>query len=187
MPGMKCHSNVTAILRPPRRCTTCPQRTTLVIGGSRRMSDRGSNTAVPTAITIDFEGLPRFSDDPFTDDLGSGTAPIVAMGPGESRDCNYTQIADIVDVVNCTGEGWRVDDNGNGVADTCEVPGDLDFDGYADLPEAAIFMTCFTGPIGLFPAPACQSWLAFTTADFNTDLSVDIEDAAAFMRVFQAR
>jgi hypothetical protein len=149
--------------------------------------DRGSNAAVPAGITIDFNGLPRFSNDPFTDDLGSGTPPVVDMGASEYRDCNYTQIADITDVFGCTGEGWCVDDNMNHVPDTCEVPGDLDFDGYADLTDSAIFLACLAGPTGPFPAPACPSWLAFLTADFNTDLSVDLEDAAAFVRAFQAR
>lgn len=45
--------------------------------------DAGDNTAVPDGVTTDLDGLPRFVDDPETDDTGIGPAPIVDMGAYE--------------------------------------------------------------------------------------------------------
>ena len=45
--------------------------------------DAGNNKAVPSAVTTDLDGNPRFVDDPETDDTGSGTPPIVDMGAYE--------------------------------------------------------------------------------------------------------
>lgn len=45
--------------------------------------DAGNNSAVPATVTTDFEGAPRFVDDPGTADTGSGTLPIVDMGACE--------------------------------------------------------------------------------------------------------
>jgi hypothetical protein len=42
--------------------------------------DAGSNSAVPTGVTTDLAGNPRFIDDPCTADTGAGTPPIVDMG-----------------------------------------------------------------------------------------------------------
>lgn len=46
--------------------------------------DAGSNAAVPAGLDTDIGGRSRFSDDPFTDDTGEGTAPIVDMGAYEN-------------------------------------------------------------------------------------------------------
>jgi hypothetical protein len=45
--------------------------------------DAGDNTAVPSGVTTDLDGIPRFKDDPETADTGNGTAPIVDMGAYE--------------------------------------------------------------------------------------------------------
>jgi autotransporter-associated beta strand protein len=50
--------------------------------------DAGKNAAVPTSITADLAGNPRFADVPGVADSGSGTAPIVDMGPYESPNPN---------------------------------------------------------------------------------------------------
>jgi hypothetical protein len=148
--------------------------------------DRGNNAAVPVGVIVDYEGLPRFTDDPSTVDLGAGTPPLVDMGASEYRDCNLNGVSDFADVTDCTGEGWCVDENNNDVPDTCEIPGDLDFDADTDLTDVAIFMTCLSGPSGDYPPPECPSWIAFKTADLNTDGRVDLKDTASFSRAFDA-
>jgi len=45
--------------------------------------DAADNTAVPTGVTTDLAGDPRFRDDPDTPDTGNGTPPIVDMGAYE--------------------------------------------------------------------------------------------------------
>ncbi len=47
--------------------------------------DSGSNTAVPAGTIVDFDGLPRFTDDPDVADTGAGTAPIVDRGAFERQ------------------------------------------------------------------------------------------------------
>jgi autotransporter-associated beta strand protein len=50
--------------------------------------DAGNNSAVPTGISTDLAGNPRFADVPAVADTGSGTAPIVDMGAYESPNPN---------------------------------------------------------------------------------------------------
>jgi autotransporter-associated beta strand protein len=50
--------------------------------------DAGQNAAVPSGITTDLAGNPRFVDVPAIADTGSGTAPIVDMGTYESPNPN---------------------------------------------------------------------------------------------------
>jgi len=45
--------------------------------------DAGDNAEVPTGVTTDLAGNPRFADDPSVADTGSGTAPIVDLGAYE--------------------------------------------------------------------------------------------------------
>jgi hypothetical protein len=47
--------------------------------------DAGSNAAIPTGVTTDLAGGPRFMDVLTTPDTGSGTAPIVDMGAYERK------------------------------------------------------------------------------------------------------
>lgn len=46
--------------------------------------DAGDNSALPAELTTDMDGLPRFVDQPFIANTGSGTSPIVDMGAYES-------------------------------------------------------------------------------------------------------
>jgi len=45
--------------------------------------DAGDNTAMPSGVTTDLDGNPRFIDDPYKADTGNGTPPIVDMGAYE--------------------------------------------------------------------------------------------------------
>ncbi|MCP4248605.1 MAG: hypothetical protein GY778_16280 [bacterium] len=45
--------------------------------------DAGNNAAVPLEVLTDLDGAPRFADDAATADTGSGTPPIVDLGPYE--------------------------------------------------------------------------------------------------------
>ncbi len=45
--------------------------------------DAGNNAAVPTGVTTDLDGNPRFVDIPAVVDTGAGDAPIVDMGAYE--------------------------------------------------------------------------------------------------------
>ncbi|MHC4624050.1 MAG: S8 family serine peptidase [Planctomycetota bacterium] len=45
--------------------------------------DAGSNEALPSSVTTDLEGAPRFLDDPNALDTGNGDSPLVDMGPYE--------------------------------------------------------------------------------------------------------
>jgi hypothetical protein len=45
--------------------------------------DAADNTEVPDGLTIDIAGLPRFVDDPATEDTGVGPPPVVDMGAHE--------------------------------------------------------------------------------------------------------
>ncbi len=65
--------------------------------------DAGDNTAVPEGIVTDLDSLPRFVDDPNTDDTGLGDPPIVDMGPYELQD-------------PCA------DDDGDGLVTICHIP-----------------------------------------------------------------
>jgi len=56
--------------------------------------DAGDNTAVPTSVTVDLDGNPRFMDDPATADTGKGTPPIVDMGAYEFQMIGHVPIAD---------------------------------------------------------------------------------------------
>jgi parallel beta-helix repeat protein len=45
--------------------------------------DAGDNYALHSQVTLDFDGNPRYVDDPDTPDTGRGTRPIIDMGPYE--------------------------------------------------------------------------------------------------------
>jgi len=73
--------------------------------------DAGDNTAVPSGITTDLDGNPRFIDDPRTIDTGRGNPPIVDMGayeflakcgdyahPYPPADLNHDCIVDFADL-----------------------------------------------------------------------------------------
>jgi hypothetical protein len=60
--------------------------------------DAGDNTAVPSNITTDLDGLPRFYDDTHSIDAGNGTKPIVDMGAHEFIPCDFQPDGDIDEV-----------------------------------------------------------------------------------------
>ncbi len=79
-------------------------------GGDLRLSggspaiDAADNAAVPLGIMTDLDGNPRFRDDPDTADTGSGTAPIVDMGPYEFQppcltDINGDGVTNVLDLI----------------------------------------------------------------------------------------
>ncbi|MBP7936964.1 MAG: VCBS repeat-containing protein [Phycisphaerae bacterium] len=71
--------------------------------------------------------------------------------------------------------GW--DQNGNGILDGCEIPGDFNRDGHVDLDDLAALVACFTGPEMLVPT-TCK------TKDFDRDGDVDQSDFGVFQRCF---
>ncbi|MCH7994726.1 MAG: right-handed parallel beta-helix repeat-containing protein, partial [Planctomycetes bacterium] len=93
--------------------------------------DAGDNLSVPSNLTADFAGNPRFVDDPVAPDTGRGTPPIVDIGAFEGGlDCNGNGVSDLDDVANgtsqdCTGNGvpdeCELDCDGNAVADICDI------------------------------------------------------------------
>jgi hypothetical protein len=146
--------------------------------------DAGNNSYVPTHLTGDSDGAPRFADHPLIDDTGVGTAPIVDMGAYEYRDCNSNGAADWADVADCEGEAWCADANANGVPDRCETPGDVDMDGRVDWKDVERLVSCMSGPVdGTAPA-ACRSF-DFATVDLDLDGDVDLEDAGEVFNAFQ--
>lgn len=60
--------------------------------------DAGNNAAVPASVLTDFDGQPRFVDDPATLDTGSGTPPMVDMGVYEGAYLGYVVSPDPVAV-----------------------------------------------------------------------------------------
>ena len=90
--------------------------------------DAGNNAVIPPDITTDLSGGARFTDDPFTPDTGSGTAPVVDMGAIEfTPDCNGNGIPDVEDIA----QGASADCNENGLPDECDLAygSSLDQDG----------------------------------------------------------
>ncbi len=110
----------------------------LHVHGGSPVIDSGDNASVPNGLVNDFEGNPRFADDPSVVDTGSGSAPIVDMGIYEGGiDCNGNGVPDPEDIANgtsqdCTGNGMpdecEPDCNTNGSADSCDIADGTDTD-----------------------------------------------------------
>ncbi len=95
--------------------------------------DAGDNAAVfdGSVALFDFDGLPRFTDDPTVADTGIGTAPIVDMGAYERQpDCNNNGIPDAAEIAagssaDCAMDGvpdeCEPDCNQNAIADSCDI------------------------------------------------------------------
>ncbi len=105
--------------------------------------DAGDNAAVPAdELDLDSDGdvteptphdrlaLPRFRDDPFVPDTGSGARPVVDMGAYEFNDCNHNGVFDLDDIAagtseDCAGEGvpdeCEPDCNTNAAPDSCDI------------------------------------------------------------------
>ncbi|MBN1512990.1 MAG: right-handed parallel beta-helix repeat-containing protein, partial [Phycisphaerae bacterium] len=104
--------------------------------------DGGNNAAVPTGVTTDLAGGPRFIDDPATPDGGSGVPPIVDMGAYE-----YSPVADFdgdldIDLVDFAGFQVCMNQPATGAC----VPGDLTRDGQVDELDIGPFASVLTGP-----------------------------------------
>jgi len=55
--------------------------------------DAGDNTVVPSSVLVDYDGRPRFVDDPATANTGKGTPPIVDMGAYEFQIIGHAPVA----------------------------------------------------------------------------------------------
>ncbi len=105
--------------------------------------DAGNNALVPAGATLDLHALDRFHDHP-APDSGSGTPPIVDMGPYEARlaDCDHSGAVDLYDhtgFVTCmTGPTAPV-------AQECLCI-DLNADGALDLGDFALLQRGIESP-----------------------------------------
>ncbi len=94
--------------------------------------DAGDNSAAPPEVTIDLSGQPRFRNDTFVPDSGSGTAPIIDIGAYERQptfnpacraDINGSGVVDFTDL-NEILDHW---------GESSPAPGDIDFSGVVDF------------------------------------------------------
>lgn len=69
----------------------------LRLGPGSPAIDAGDNTAVPGSIFTDLNGAARFSNDPYIDDTGNGSAPLVDMGAYEAAWVLYAAPAAVGD------------------------------------------------------------------------------------------
>ncbi len=113
--------------------------------------DAADNAVVPPFVSVDYDGTPRFVDEPVVPDTGAGRAPIVDMGAfeflpdcnangrfdeqdiaaGKSYDCNSNRRPDECEISKdstapggpffCT-QSCNPDCNNNGIPDDCQVP-----------------------------------------------------------------
>ena len=94
--------------------------------------DAADSTAVPAGIEVDLDGLPRFVDDPGTEDTGSGKPPIVDMGAFELQgiDCpadldgnGIVGVGDLLAVLSAWGpcQACPEDINGDGVVGVADL------------------------------------------------------------------
>jgi hypothetical protein len=104
--------------------------------------DAGNNAIVPATPEFDAAGSPRFVDDPFVADTGTGAPPIVDMGAYEFRlagDCDLNwqvDLTDYADFADCLA--------GPMARRTIDCAcADLDADGDVDLADFAEFNEAF--------------------------------------------
>lgn len=113
-----------------------------LLPGSRCI-DAGENVSVPSGVTIDLDGAPRFVDDPDTVDHGAGAAPIVDMGtyefqvavacPGDLNGDGTVDLSDLTALLAHFGT-----QSGGTLAD-----GDVDGDGDVDLADLTFLLGQF--------------------------------------------
>jgi len=112
--------------------------------------DAGNNALVPGGVTTDRDGNPRFTNDIFTADTGSGSAPVVDMGAYELVDGDGDLVPDTIDNCVQVPNTSQTNTDGDSRGDACDgcptdaakiAPGicgcdvadtDGDTDGYAD-------------------------------------------------------
>jgi len=102
--------------------------------------DSGSNSLVIAGTVTDFDGNPRFRNDPSALDTGTGTAPIVDRGAFERQppcdaDLNWNGSVDAADITTLLG-------NWGGVG-----AGDINSDGGVDAQDIAALLSAW-GPCG---------------------------------------
>ena len=90
--------------------------------------DAGDNTVVPAGVTTDVDEGTRFFDDPYTTDIGNGTAPIVDMGIDEYGAGDGD--GDAMD------DAWEIQYFSD--IETSDGSGDGDWDGLTDLEESQL-------------------------------------------------
>jgi len=83
--------------------------------------DAGSNALVPSGITTDRDGNPRYTNDIYTPDTGAGSAPIVDMGAYELVDGDGDLVPDIIDNCVQTPNPSQTDTDGDHVGDACDL------------------------------------------------------------------
>ncbi len=105
--------------------------------------DAGNNALVPAGTTSDLHALDRFHDHP-TPDTGSGTPPIVDMGPYEARlaDCDHSGAVDLHDH---TGFATCMTGPAAPIARECLCI-DLNADGTLDLGDFAVLQRIIESP-----------------------------------------
>jgi hypothetical protein len=85
-------------------------------------------------------------------------------------DCNRNGTLDLCDVT----DGTSPDDNGNGIPDECDCPGDLDGDWDIDLGDLATLLAHYD----------ITSGMTYWDGDLDFDGDVDLADLAALLAVY---
>ena len=106
-------------------------------------TDSGSNTSWTVALTTDFAGFPRFTDNSNVPNGGEGRAPIIDRGPYEWQPdrpaCNFADL-------DCDGD---VDGEDLGLLlgawDTMDDTADLDDDGLVSGGDLGLLLGSWTG------------------------------------------
>ncbi|MFM1823087.1 MAG: hypothetical protein RI967_1353 [Planctomycetota bacterium] len=101
--------------------------------------DSGANATVTTGTTTDFDGAPRFVDDPTVADTGAGTAPIVDRGAFERQASACPSDLDGNGVVNAADLSLLLGSWG-----TAGV-GDLDGNGTVNAADLALLLGAWGG------------------------------------------
>ena len=114
--------------------------------------DAGQNSSVPAGIVTDFDGGPRFVDDPSAADTGSGTPPIVDMGayehiPGDFDFDGDIDTDDMRVFIGCVSGPSIPYSSGCGKAD-------FDRDNDVDQRDFGVMQRCYSGA-GKPVDPAC--------------------------------
>jgi predicted outer membrane repeat protein len=129
--------------------------------------DAGDNTNMPTNITADIAGNPRFIDVPTIADTGNGTAPIVDMGAYET----IPPVAAIAGGPYTVVQGQNITLDGRGLSN---IPGDLqyawDFTGNGQFTDATGAAPVFSAASLAAPA-TLPIELQVTNADGQTSVS----------------
>ncbi|HUU82251.1 MAG TPA: sialidase family protein, partial [Phycisphaerae bacterium] len=139
-------------------------------GAGSACTDAGDNGAAGQA--VDAAGNPRFAEDPIAPNTGSGTPPLVDMGPYEYQDdCNTNGVIDSVDL----DVGTSADCNDNGVPDECEPPSDCNTNAVQDICDIALGTSgdCDTNGVPDECEPGCNDNGVPDACDIAVGTSMD--------------